>query len=222
MIDRRKFLSYVPTAAALGGVLVAGSANASGKDSISIGAIETLSRGHGLLGRAMIIYDVIRERLGKGHSIEPESILKTADVFHSYLEEFHEKTEEKYVFASMEKAKLCFDSIQELKVQHGTGFELNKRISSLAKDGKLGPELAGYLGDFNSMYRHHMAWEDTVIFPAFDDLEGSKNITSLAAEVAADEKKILGGSGFESFVKQLADVEKRLGIFELSGSTAKL
>lgn len=223
MIDRRRFLSHVPAAAVLGVTLGNNAlANAAAKDSSGVGAIETLMRGHGLMLRTLIIYDVLRDRITRGQTVEPSSIIKTAEVIHGYLEEFHEKAEEKYIFASMERAKLCFDSIQELKIQHGTGYELNRRITSLCRDGKLGPELCGYLGDFVAMYRHHAAWEDTVVFPAFDELEGSKNLADLSSTIAAEEKQILGRSGFQSFLNQIADVEKQLGIFELSSSTPKL
>ena len=43
--------------------------------------------------------------------------------------------EEKYIFAPMENKKVGFAAIQELKVQHGSGFELTHRIANLAKAG---------------------------------------------------------------------------------------
>jgi len=220
MIDRRRFLSYVPLATT--GVIAGAAAVSASSSNYTIPAVETLMRGHGLLLRALIIYDNIKDRINKGDKVEVSWVDKSVDVFHRYLEEFHEHTEEKFVFAPLEKAKLHFDSIQELKVQHGTGYELNKRISQFAKDGKLGPDLAKSLNDFVVMYRHHAAWEDTVIFPAFDSLEGAKTLGEIAEQVTADEKRIIGDSGFESFIKQLAEIEKEMGIFQLSSSTAKL
>ena len=72
------------------------------------------------------------------------------------------------------------------------------------------------------MYRHHAAWEDTVIFPAFDIMTKRSELSELAATFEIEEKKILGPTGFDSFVNDLADVEKHLGIYDLSSWTAKL
>jgi hemerythrin-like domain-containing protein len=224
MLDRRRFLSYIPIAATTFGVmagLAPGSKAAKTKDQ-GVGAIETLMRGHGLLLRAMIIYGVVRDRIGKGEETEPSFIFDTSATIHNYLEGFHEMAEEKYIFAPLEKDKAQFSAIQELKVQHGTGYELTSRISSLSKAGKLKTELAGYLDDFVKMYSHHAAYEDTVIFPAFDALKQPTELAELVVTFDAEEKRVLGNHGFDDFLNQIASVEKKLGIYELSSSTPKL
>jgi hemerythrin-like domain-containing protein len=223
MLDRRKFLSYVPKTVTLGVLVGAAQAKAVQSDEYQgVGAIENLMRGHGLLLRALIIYDVAAKRIGKGHIADPSLLAKTADVFHNYLQRFHEAMEEKYIFAPMEEKNVCFRSIQELKIQHGTGYELTQRITNMAKAGKQGSELAGYLADFVKMYRYHMAWEDTIVFPAFDTMEQKKDLVELAATIDQEEKQILGHDGFASFISQITDVEKQLDIYGLSGSTPKL
>ncbi len=224
MLDRRRFLSYIPIAATSFGVMagLAPQSEAASTQEHGVGAIETLMRGHGLLLRALIIYDVIKNRIVKGQETEPSLVLDTAAVIHNYLEGFHEMVEEKYIFAPMENKKVGFAAIQELKVQHGSGFELTHRIANLAKAGTLKAELAGYLGDFNVMYRHHSAYEDTIIFPSFEAMGTREDLTELAATVAAEEKKVLGHKGFDDFVNQIAHVEKKLGIYELSSSTPKI
>lgn len=224
MSNRRQFLSYIPAAVTMGilGCLDQTKAGVAGEENTSVGAIETIMRGHGLLDRAIIIYDVSRVRLSKEQQIDPSLVLKTADVIHNYLERFHESMEEKYIFASMEKNNVCYQSIQELKIQHGTGYELTRRIMILAKTGKLSPDLTHYLTDFVQMYRHHSAWEDTVIFPAFDAMENRNDLAELSTTFASEERKILGHNGFNHFLNQIADVERELGIYELSSSTPKL
>jgi len=122
----------------------------------------------------------------------------------------------------MEQKNVCFRSVQELKIQHGTGYELTQRITKMAQSGKQGSDLAGYLSDFVTMYRYHMAWEDTIVFPAFDAMEENKNLSELAATFEQDEKRILGHDGFGTFLNNIADVEKELGIYGLSTSTPKL
>jgi hemerythrin-like domain-containing protein len=172
--------------------------------------------------RAIIIYDVVSLRLAKQQETEPSAILKTTAVIHHYLQDFHENMEERFIFKPMEQAHIEFSSIQELKVQHGTGHELIARITQLAKTGKLGPELAGYLDSFGRMYRYHAAWEDTVVFPAFDAMERRNELAELAGTFELEEKSILGDTGFESFVGDIAGVEKQLAIYDLAKWTAKL
>jgi hemerythrin-like domain-containing protein len=224
MLNRRTFLSYIPAATACAALFGAKpqSTLAAMQEPKGTGAIETLMRGHGLLLRAVLVYSNIRERLEKGQQADPALILKTVAVIQDYLEGFHEKAEETYIFAPMENANVAFASIQELKVQHGAGFELTQRITALAKAGKQTPELAGYLDNFVRMYVHHASWEDTVVFPAFDAMHNRHQLDELAAILVADERKTLGKSGFQTFVDQIASVEKQLGIYELSTSTPHL
>jgi len=225
MLDRRSFLSYIPAAATTFGAMVgmapASDATASqGQQGIS--AIETLMRGHGLLSRAMIIYGVIKDRIVKGEETDPSLILNTASVFHNYLEGFHEMAEEKYIFGPMEKNNVCFAAIQELKIQHGAGYELTQRITNMANEGKINSNLAAYFDDFKKMYRHHTAYEDTVVFPAFEAMEKRNDLAELAAGFDLDEKRVLGHHGFDDFLKQIANVEIKLGIYDLYTSTPKL
>ena len=224
MLDRRKFLSYLPVAATAVGVMsgLAPLSKAVASQAPGVGAIETLMRGHGLLLRAMIVYDVVRERIAKGQETEPSLVFDVSTVIHEYLEGFHEMAEEKYIFAPMEKNNVSFAAIQELKVQHGTGYELTRRITSHGKAGKMNADLAKYLEDFNSMYRHHSAYEDTVIFPGFEGMEKRTDLQELAATFEGEEKRVLGHHGFDDFLNRIARAEKKLGIYELSSSTPKL
>ncbi len=225
MLDRRKFLSYVPAAATTFGIIagITHTSNAlAAQEPLGISAIETLMRGHGLLSRAMIIYGVIKDRIVKGQETDPSLVLATASVFHDYLEGFHEMAEEKYIFAPMEKNNVCFAAIQELKIQHGTGYELTQRITNLGKKGKMNSELAKYFNDFKNMYRHHTAYEDTVIFPAFEAMEKRNELAELVADFDLEEKRVLGHHGFDDFLKQIANIEMKLGIYDLSTSTPKL
>jgi hemerythrin-like domain-containing protein len=203
MFGRRQFLSqYVPAATVAFGTLISsGNAIRAAEGYHGVGAIETIMRGHGLLLRAIIIYDLIGEQLFKGEKADPDLVLKTTEVIHTYLQGFHENMEERYIFKPMEVANNNAASIQELKIQHGTAYELTQRITGLAKAGKLNSELQGYLGAFGKMYRYHSAWEDTVIFPAFDALLSQKDLADLGGIFVQEEKKILGTTGFREHKK---------------------
>jgi len=225
MLDRRRFLSYIPLAATtFGGMLsfAPQTIAASAVEHQGSSGIESLMRGHGLLTRSLIVSDLIKQRIAKGQETDPALVLDTASIFRNYLQEFHDKAEEKFLYASMETNNVCFAAIQELKVQHGTGLELTRRITNLAKAGKMNAELAGYLGDFVKMYTHHAAYEDTIVFPAFEGMEKRNDLAEISASFDQEEKRVLGRNGFNDFLNLVAKVEKKLGIYELSSSTPQL
>jgi hemerythrin-like domain-containing protein len=224
MIDRREFLSYVPTLVALplAPLLAsAGPVNAA-ENSEELSPIENLMRAHGVLDRAMLIYDDARRRITDGEKVDPALLIKVTGTIHDYFADYHEKMEEKFIFAPMEKANQQFASIQQLKEQHGVGWELTERIRDLARANKLTPEAIGYLQVYVRMFRHHAAWEDTVIFPAFRSLVSAKELKDLGHTFESEERRQFGPQGFQTIVAVLADVERHLGIFDLASSTPKL
>jgi len=72
------------------------------------------------------------------------------------------------------------------------------------------------------MYRPHEAREDTVLFPAFRKIVSRHEYDSLGEEFENNEHKLFGKDGCESVLSKVADIEKQLGIFELSQFTPKL
>ena len=72
------------------------------------------------------------------------------------------------------------------------------------------------------MYRPHEAREDTVLFPAFRKLVSKHEYDSLGEEFEGNEHKLFGSDGFETIVNKVAEIEKALGIYELSQFTPQL
>ncbi len=232
MLNRRNFLNYLPaTLLSLSSLSVLKSAAndkiaknftnsvdrfpANSESYQGLSPIETLMEGHGLLIRCYVLYDVMIDGIENKKTIDPKWVLRTTNVIKDYLEGFHEKMEEEYIFAPMEKAKVHYKSIQELKMQHGVGFSITDKIIELAKNDKLNQELCKNLKSFGQMYRYHSAWEDTIIFPAFNDLENNKYMADLAATFDVEKRKILGTLGFDSFIKTVIDVEEEMKVFGL-------
>lgn len=232
MLNRRKFISYIPAAMISAGTIAVSKSLAdekyigqkfiSGEKYENVSAIETLMRGHGLLMRCWNVYDVFKDGILSNKQIDPKLILKTTSIIKEYLEGYHEQMEEKYIFSQLEKVHNYFPAIQELKMQHGVGFALTDRIISMAKANKLNKELCNYLTSFGQMYRYHSAWEDTILFPAFDALESKSDIADIAATFVLEERKILGTTGFESFVNDIIKVEKELDVYGISKYTPTL
>ena len=71
------------------------------------------------------------------------------------------------------------------------------------------------------MYRPHEAREDTVLFPAFRSIVSKNEYDSLGDEFEKKEDELFGEEGFFKVVDQVAGLEKKLGIYDLSKFTPK-
>ena len=71
------------------------------------------------------------------------------------------------------------------------------------------------------MYRPHEAREDTVLFPAIRSLMTAKEFDELGDQFEEKEHKLFGEHGFEDIVAQVAEIEKKLGIYDLAQFTPK-
>ena len=72
------------------------------------------------------------------------------------------------------------------------------------------------LGDFNRMYRPHAAREDTVLFPALRTVVDEKTFFKVGEDFEDKETELLGEGGFETMVSRVDEIERRLGINDLS------
>src|SRR5262249_33252662 len=72
---------------------------------------------------------------------------------------------------------------------------------------------------FIRMYRPHEAREDTVLFPAFHALFTEEEFDKLGDQFEQKEQQLLGSGGFEGTVEQVAQLERALGIYDLSKFT---
>ena len=196
-----------------------------GTDEVS--TVEDLMREHGVLSRSLMIYDEIIARISKGTKYAPEVLADTAGLIRRFIEEYHEKLEEDYIFPRFEKAGKLVDLVKILLEQHRAGRRLTEQIIKLAtpeaienKDKKR--QLAQYLRLFTRMYRPHKAREDTILFPAFHSIVPPDEYDSLGDVFEAKEQELFGKDGFEKIVEEVASLEKKLGIYELSQFTPKV
>ncbi|MEU6409230.1 hypothetical protein [Microbispora sp. NPDC046933] len=79
--------------------------------------------------------------------------------------------------------------------------------------------LVADMAAFVRMYEPHEAREDTVVFPAFRGVVPAKEFLRLAEVFEDEEHRRFGPRGFEGVVDQVADIEKALGIYDLSRFT---
>lgn len=186
---------------------------------------EDLMQEHGLLNRILLIYDFCKMRLHDKDDFPKETLVNAANIIRTFVEDYHEKQEENYLFPRFRKANQLTGLVQVLLQQHHTGRLLTDQIISLSKS--MNPsdtenqQLIRSLTDFNNMYRPHEAREDTILFPAFRKIVSRHEYDALGEEFEKNEHKLFGQAGFEGMVEQVEAIEKTLGIYELAQFTPK-
>lgn len=187
---------------------------------------EDLMQEHGLLNRVLLIYDTCRIHLIKKENFPKEAISNAAGIIRTFVEDYHEKQEENYLFPRFQKANQLTDLVQVLLQQHQAGRRITDQIlqltKSTAKTDSENQELIKQLTIFNSMYRPHEAREDTILFPAFRKIVSTHEYDSLGEEFENNEHKLFGKDGFDTMVNKVADIEKTLNIYELAQFTPKI
>ena len=228
--ERRQILGW---SVALGAAVTAASCASTphgdegGGGEEDVGPAEDLMREHGVLNRALLVYEECRRRLDEPKGEVPAGLLvDAANLVHRFVHEYHEVLEEREVFPRLEKAGKLADLTRVLREQHAAGRIVTERI--LALGGKAGStsdaerkELSSRLADFVRMYRPHEAREDTVVFPTFHSMFSPKEWDALGDLFEGKEKETLGEEGFEHAVQSVSAFELTLGIHELAQFTPR-
>ncbi len=183
-------------------------------------APEDLMKEHGVLNRCLLIYEEGMRRIQAKQEVAPEVFLHTAELVRTFVEQYHEKNEENYIFPEFVKARKLVDLVETLKTQHVAGRKVTAEILRLAQPSLFRVEanrgqLVAACQSFIRMYRPHEAREDTVLFPALRTLLPPKQVSALGDRMEEAEHKVLGEEGFEHSVEKVETIEKQLGIYEL-------
>jgi hemerythrin-like domain-containing protein len=186
---------------------------------------EDLMREHGVLNRILLIYDEHLRLLAMKRPFDGSVLAGAADIMKHFVEEYHEKLEEDFLFPRFRKAGKLLDLVDTLQAQHKAGRELTAKIRELAGVATFkyvstdSDKLTDALRAFLRMYRPHEAREDTVLFPAFRTIVSAHEFDALGDDFEKKEDELFGDEGFFKVVDQVAQLEKRLGIFDLSQFT---
>jgi hemerythrin-like domain-containing protein len=228
--SRRGFVS-VMTIAGAGLVLGTGkssaqqAAPAGGKSKPSdVNATEDLMREHGVLNRVLLIYEEGVRRINAAAPPSADLLSSAAGIIRKFIEDYHEKLEEEQVFPRLEKAGRLVDLTRVLRAQHAAGQKLTAEILKNAnapalKNKGQAQALVRAIQQFIRMYRPHEAREDTVLFPAFHALFTEEEFDKLGDQFEQKEHQLLGSAGFEGTVGQVAQLERAVGIYDLSKFT---
>ncbi len=231
-VSRRGMIRRVGFSA--GTVLAAGAAAAGqekeagegkGKGVIEVTPPEDLMREHAVLERLLLIYE---KALSAGNRPADWPMNQLADavrLVRTFIEDYHEKLEEDYIFPRFQKAGRLTDLVAVLLKQHQVGRQVTDVIvRQLGQAGTLSDmqPLANNLTVFIRMYRPHAARESTVLFPQIAAVVDPKEYAEMGDKFEEIEHQKFGKAGFEGVVQKVAELEKSLGIYDLAQFTPKL
>src|SRR6266540_2910666 len=229
--DRRVFLrsGIVFTGAMLASCeLLRGAEEKKSEDKeAEVGPPEDLMREHGVLKRVLLIYGEALRRLEAKEDFPPEALADSAGIIRRFVEDYHEKLEEDFLFPRFEKANRLVDLVKVLREQHQAGRRVTDvtmrfaNMQSLKHDSERA-QLVNSMRQFIRMYNPHEAREDTVLFPAFRKIVSPHEFDSLGEDFEKKEDELFGEDGFEKMVDKVAGIEKRLGIYDLAQFTPKI
>jgi len=194
------------------------------KETEEVSPAEDLMREHGALNRILLIYDEELRRIRAKQDVDISVLASAADIIRRFVEDYHEKLEEDHLFPRFRKANKLVPLVETLLQQHQAGRKLTEQVRILAvadtlKDASRRQQLSDALHSFLRMYRPHEAREDTVLFPAFRGLVSGHEYDALGEQFEKKEDELFGEDGFFKVVDQIAELEKRLGIYELAQFT---
>jgi hemerythrin-like domain-containing protein len=182
---------------------------------------------HGVLKRILLVYGESIRRIDANEVLPPDPLQKSAQLVRSFVEEYHEQQEEKFLFPRMRQANKLVDLVDILLTQHKAGRVVTDRIITLStlqtlRDPVQKRQLADLMRQFIRMYNVHEAREDTVLFPAFRDMLSKNEYDALGEDFEKEEHKHFGAVGFDMAFDAIANIEKSLGIYDLSQFTPRL
>ncbi len=194
------------------------------KEEGEVSTNEDLMREHGVLKRVLLAYGEVVRRIRSNQDFSAETVTDGASIIRKFIEEYHEKLEEDYLFPRFRKAGKLVDLVDVLLAQHQAGRRVTDRVLAEARTLKTPADrnrLADDLEAFIRMYAPHEAREDTVLFPALHQVVSPHEYDALGDQFEAIERRTFGGDGFEMYVDKVAAIEKKLGIYDLAQFTPK-
>lgn len=213
--------------------------------------VEDLTGEHGLLNRILLIYEEIADRID-GISITNKIYAKhtspltiseisgiahtSAQIIRNFIEDYHEKNEEKYIFPVVQRCPQFRHLIKTLIKQHQIGREYTTNILDLSLelinvhekyndtlnknknitiDNALS-QLSFWLRKFVRMYRAHESREDTIVFRAFHELASDAEYLSTGKIMESIEEEKFGEDDYIHILDKIMKMEINLNIHDLS------
>jgi len=227
--SRRQFIKQVGITAGVlaGAMMIPQWVLSKDKHEEEVSVVEDLMREHGILERLLLVYEESAKRLRSGGEVSLRLVHQAAQINRDFIENYHEKLEEDYLFPRFKKARKEVELVDTLLEQHQAGRRLTDAILILSDSSKQQTTdnhqaLIQQLDQYIFMYRPHAAREDTVLFPAFKEIVSKHEYEELGEEFEEKEHQLFGEGGFQTILGQVAELEKQLGIDELARFTPQV
>lgn len=185
---------------------------------------EILMREHAVLARILLIYESTMRRLGQGEDIDPAVLEASARIVLDFIHGHHERQEEELIFPRFKTAGRMVELVNVLIVQHAAGRKLTDRIIAAAPQARnrqpreaMAPDIQAFI----TMYRPHMAREETDVYPTLRHLVTRDECQEIADEMEKNERQAFGADGFEKVAKKVHAIEKSIGLGDLDVFTPK-
>ena len=192
-----------------------------------VSATEDLMREHGIIRRALLVYQESAANLKQDpNSVPVDALEKTAQLIRAFGEDYHEKRlEEAFILPAIKKIQNPASVYADvLTAQHARGREITDYVLAITKGDKIPAasveEFIKALESLVRMYEHHAAIEDTIIFPAWKAAVGDRRLDELGAKFEEIESETFGGDGFDAVQKRISEIEQNLGLSNLDMFTA--
>jgi hemerythrin-like domain-containing protein len=186
---------------------------------------EDLMREHGVLDRVLLIYDAAIKRLSANEDFDPAVITDCAKLVQDFIENYHEKSEEDFLFPRFRKANQLTDLVTTLLAQHQAGrivtLTIVKSAPQVRGEAAAKRDCVNAMQAFVTMYRPHAAREDTVLFPKLRDIVSGNEFDAIGEEMEKREHEHFGEDGFEKAVAHVAELERKVGLYDLKQFTPK-
>jgi hemerythrin-like domain-containing protein len=169
---------------------------------------EDLMREHGILRRIMLIYEK-SVRLPQAESVEP--IKQSAQIIRSFIEDYHEKLEENFIFPRFRKEQVMVEMVDTLQEQHEVTRKLTDIILNIGGTTDF-EKINKAISLFINAYRPHASREDTELFPQFRKITSPKEYDHLGETFEDWEKRLFSENGFTDMVNKVSAIEKKIGI----------
>ena len=192
------------------------------KEEVPVTPPEDLMREHAVLSRLLLIYE---RALASGTRPADWPMSQLGDavrLIRTFIEDYHEKLEEVYIFPRFKKAGRLTDLTAVLLQQHQAGRQVTEAIvRQIEQAGALSDTkpLASNLIAFLRLYRPHAAREATVLFPQIGAVVPPKEYDEMGERFEEIEHQKFGQAGFEGVVQKVTELEKSLGIYDLASFT---
>ena len=186
------------------------------------------TREHGVLKRVLLIYREGIRRLQAGEQDPAHALNTGAGIIRTFIEDYHEHLEEQVRLPRSSNGQAnsptsppcCAPSTSAAALL--TDRVLAATTGAAALDQPARQALVQDMSAFIRMYEPHEAREDTVIFPALREVVPANEFRELAETFEDEEHRRFGQAGFQGVVDKVADIEKSLGIYDLSQFTPAL